>query len=321
MKKLENKKGITLIALVITIIVLLILATVSISLVINNGILDKAKYAVDKYSDEQIKEEIGLIVQEMKMNQILNGESEEEALRSVLTSHDSNATVTKSNAVYEVSYMEKEFLLGSDLEYIERVDADIDEWTFNQSTQTLTAYNGNLTVKRGNQEIGEVIIPNYYNGKRVLAIANRVFLSKNISKLNISYGIETIGTAVFQNCKKLSGEVVVPNSVITMGSHVFASCSEINKVKLSNNLQKIPTYCFSYCTKLTGNIEIPESVTEVGGLAFDGCGLINSLTFLNKSVEIKDNNISSKVIIIGHSDSTAEAYATRRKLKFETLSE
>ena len=106
-----------------------------------------------------------------------------------------------------------------------------------------------------------------------------------------------------------------------MGSHVFASCSEINKVKLSNNLQKIPTYCFSYCTKLTGNIEIPESVTEVGGLAFDGCGLINSLTFLNKSVEIKDNNISSKVIIIGHSDSTAEAYATRRKLKFETLSE
>lgn len=47
----EAKIGITLVALVISIIVLLILATVSISLVINNGILDKAKYAVNKYSD------------------------------------------------------------------------------------------------------------------------------------------------------------------------------------------------------------------------------------------------------------------------------
>ena len=37
--------------LVISIIVLLILATVSINLIINNGILDKAKLAVDKYSE------------------------------------------------------------------------------------------------------------------------------------------------------------------------------------------------------------------------------------------------------------------------------
>ena len=59
--KIENK-GITLVALIITIIVLLILATVSISLVINNGILDKAQHGVDKYSEEEELEQIKLAV-------------------------------------------------------------------------------------------------------------------------------------------------------------------------------------------------------------------------------------------------------------------
>lgn len=55
-----NSKGITLVALVISIIVLLILATVSIGLVINNEILDKVKYGVDKSSDGEIEEQIKL---------------------------------------------------------------------------------------------------------------------------------------------------------------------------------------------------------------------------------------------------------------------
>ena len=43
---MKKQSAITLIALIITIIILLILATVSISLIINNGMLDKAKNAV-----------------------------------------------------------------------------------------------------------------------------------------------------------------------------------------------------------------------------------------------------------------------------------
>ena len=42
----RSKNGITLVALIITVIVLLILAMVSISLVINSGIINKAKYGV-----------------------------------------------------------------------------------------------------------------------------------------------------------------------------------------------------------------------------------------------------------------------------------
>ena len=58
--KIKNKKerGITLIALVVTIVVLLILAGVSISLVINNnGVISKAKDARDKYAEAQTNDE------------------------------------------------------------------------------------------------------------------------------------------------------------------------------------------------------------------------------------------------------------------------
>ena len=68
MQKLQNTKhqisntqgGITLVALIITIIILLVLATVSINIVMNGGVINKAKLAVDKYSDEEVGEQIKL---------------------------------------------------------------------------------------------------------------------------------------------------------------------------------------------------------------------------------------------------------------------
>ena len=54
----KQEKGITLIALVVTIVVLLILAGVSISLVLNNnGIISKAKEAKNRYAEAQTNEE------------------------------------------------------------------------------------------------------------------------------------------------------------------------------------------------------------------------------------------------------------------------
>ena len=47
----KAEKGITLVALVITIIVLIILAGVSISAALNNGLIDNAKTARDEYAN------------------------------------------------------------------------------------------------------------------------------------------------------------------------------------------------------------------------------------------------------------------------------
>ena len=68
-KILRKENAITLVALIITIIVLLILAMVSISLVMNSGIIDKSKSAVDKYSGEEIQEQLKLAYSEWQMSQ------------------------------------------------------------------------------------------------------------------------------------------------------------------------------------------------------------------------------------------------------------
>lgn len=60
---MKKESGITLIALVISIIVLLILATVSIQTLIgNNGLLTKAEHAIQSNEDAQEEEKIKLAV-------------------------------------------------------------------------------------------------------------------------------------------------------------------------------------------------------------------------------------------------------------------
>ena len=57
MQMLKRKSGITLVALIITIIILLILAGVSLSFVFNGGILDKSQQAVNEYQNASQKEQ------------------------------------------------------------------------------------------------------------------------------------------------------------------------------------------------------------------------------------------------------------------------
>ena len=57
MQMYKRNKGITLVALIITIIILLILAGVSLSFVFNGGILDKAQSAVNEYQNASQKEQ------------------------------------------------------------------------------------------------------------------------------------------------------------------------------------------------------------------------------------------------------------------------
>ena len=73
-KELKRNKGITLIALVITIIVLLILAGVTIAtLTGENGILIRAEQAKIETEEEQLKEDIKLAYNAVKIGSNLEG--------------------------------------------------------------------------------------------------------------------------------------------------------------------------------------------------------------------------------------------------------
>ena len=73
---LNEAKGITLIALVITVIVLLILAGVAIAMLTGeNGILKKASNAKEKYAISQAKEKVELAIQELRIEEESKGNS------------------------------------------------------------------------------------------------------------------------------------------------------------------------------------------------------------------------------------------------------
>ena len=101
--KLKQQNAITLVALIITIIVLLILAMVSIALVMNSGIITKSKTAVDKYSQEEIQEQIKLAYAEWQTAQWTSDAGDaatfmQGRLRTSL--NDNGLTVTGSNGIF-----------------------------------------------------------------------------------------------------------------------------------------------------------------------------------------------------------------------------
>ena len=82
MNKLKKEKGITLIALVVTIIVLIILAGISINLVLgNNGIITKARDARSNFARAANEEQTGLDALLAEMNEKIDGNSSKGTLQ------------------------------------------------------------------------------------------------------------------------------------------------------------------------------------------------------------------------------------------------
>ena len=318
---MKRSNGITLIALVITIIVLLMLAGVTIVILTSdNGLMTKASEAKTATEKSAFREEIDLILLQSRMGD----------LESAFKTADSKSRVNKVNGVYEVNYKGEDILISDDYRYIEKVEANPEEWTFDARTQTLTEYKGDLTTKRGNQEVGELIIPNYYNGKRVKILAINLFYNNSqkshLTKITISDGIETISAGAFTGCGKIGGNLVIPDSVTYIGTRAFQSMGKLDgTLKLSSNLEIMESQVFYGDNKLKGDIIIPEQVEEIGMRTFYGCSSISSITILNKNIEIKNINethhdtFHQNIKLRGYKDSTTKIYADNYGLKFEEI--
>lgn len=121
MEKIINNKGITLVALVITIIILLILAGISIQAITNTGLFANAKKAKEKSMEGQLKEEISLAIQSIQTEEIYKGNSvtletlagENGQLKNVLGDDLAEAEVAGEEINGE--YKDYEFTIDSNL--------------------------------------------------------------------------------------------------------------------------------------------------------------------------------------------------------------
>lgn len=71
--------------------------------------------------------------------------------------------------------------------------------------------------------------------------------------------------------------VVVPDTVTTIGEGAFESCKNLESIVLSKRLQEIYRGAFHNCTKLK-SIVLPNTIKKIGISAFEGCSSLSSVT-------------------------------------------
>ena len=102
--------------------------------------------------------------------------------------------------------------------------------------------------------------------------------------------ITKIPADAFYNCTKLTGNLVIPNSVTEIGNSAFYKCSGFTgDLTIPNSVKTIGESAFYKCYGFTGDLTIPNSVTTIGISAFGGCsGFKGKLTIPNSVTTIGD---------------------------------
>ena len=100
-----------------------------------------------------------------------------------------------------------------------------------------------------------------------------------------------VGTYSFDNCTKLQ-EVILPDSIQTIGQGAFARCTNLKQINLSNNMSRLYDYTFQQCTSLW-TITIPNNITSFGIGVFMQCTSITEIVLPNKLAKINIDTFRS----------------------------
>ena len=124
------------------------------------------------------------------------------------------------------------------------------------------------------------------NYSNPLYYAHHLYLGEEeITDLVIPNSVTSIGVSVFSGCSGLTS-VTIPNSVTSIGDGAFYSCSGLTSVTIPNSVTSIGQYAFHHCSGLT-SVTIPNSVTSIEDGAFFGCSLLTSVTIPNSVTSIE----------------------------------
>lgn len=121
-------------------------------------------------------------------------------------------------------------------------------------------------------------------------------IPESVEYHGVSYAVTAIGDYAFSSWNTntgLSGELIIPNSIVRIGESAFEGCLNITRLTIGNSVVEIGDNAFGFCEGLEGDLVIPNSVTTIGEAAFCSCrGLTGSLTLGNSIVSIGNSAFS-----------------------------
>lgn len=115
-------------------------------------------------------------------------------------------------------------------------------------------------------------IEKVYLPKGLTAIPMRLFASSKLTSIELPDGVQSIGEEAFAGTHALSGSMVMPHALKTIGSRAFEGSKFNGRLVLNEGLMSIGRYAFFRVNSMVGHIHIPHSVTAIGDSAFEGAG-------------------------------------------------
>ena len=322
--KIKYNNGITLVALVITVVILLILASVTIAALSgDNGILNNASLAKVSTEFANYKEEVEMY----KMNKLMEDyDFEEDTLTAGQTTltyenkpDDETGNIKTIITDLDDKYLSKFIIIKGNLYLMavgdtsdveikaaEATGIEVMPYEITEEGELLSS-NKNLALQGGD---GGVVIPEIvtsigsgaFSGVEglkevtipgtVKKIGSDAFSYNNtLETVIIENGVEEIGNYAFKGCSNLK-TVIMADSVTNTGSQVFRSCSSLEEVKLSNNITVLKDYSFASCGKLA-TINLPSNLAKIESSCFEGCYLLNNIELGKNVTEIGPSAFSN----------------------------
>lgn len=142
----------------------------------------------------------------------------------------------------------------------------------------------------GNSVSGDLILPDHPLEDGIIeytlvGIGDYAFWQSNLTNIVIPNTVTTIGKFAFYDCGRLSN-VTIPNSVTLIDQSAFDSCSWLTEATLGTSVTTIEKSAFWGCMRLT-NIEIPNSLIKIGNSSFAWCTSLKNVEIPNSVKEIE----------------------------------
>lgn len=131
----------------------------------------------------------------------------------------------------------------------------------------------------------DVVIPEYIDGYQVTAIDRIAFWNQiRITSVVMPDSIVRIGSSAFEDCTELKS-ITLSSSLETISIQAFKGCDSLKTIQLPESLTLIDGGAFNNCTALT-EVIIPKNITCVSSGIFQGCTNLVSLTLPESITQI-----------------------------------